>query len=45
MVQIEILRLEEFLTELQKSWEEAMKLIEVAQKAMKRQFNKKQKNP
>ena len=51
MVQIEFLKLEEFLIELQKSWkkatkaieivQEAMKSIEVAQGAIKKQFDKK----
>jgi len=37
--------IEEFLTGLQQSWEEITKLIEEAQKNMKRQFNKKKGNP
>ena len=41
MVQSEILRVEEFLAGLQKSWEQTTKAIEKAQKNMKRQFNKK----
>ena len=36
MVQTEIPKLEEFLTGLQKSWEEVMKSMEVAQEVMKR---------
>ena len=44
MTQIEFLKLEEFLTRLQQSWEEATKLIEEAQKNMKRQFDKKKEN-
>jgi len=44
MVQTEFLRLEEFLTGLQKSWEQATKLIEEAQKNIKRQFDKKRRN-
>jgi len=41
MVQMEFPKLEEFLTRLQQSWEETMKLIEIAKEAMKRQFDKK----
>jgi len=36
---------EEFLVGLQKSWEQAMKLMEEAQKNIKRQFDKKRQNP
>jgi len=36
--------LEEFLTELQRSWEEAMKSMELAQDIMKKQFDKKKQN-
>jgi len=45
MVQTEFPRLEEFLIELQKSWEQATKLMKEAQKNMKRQFDKKRRNP
>ena len=45
VVQTEFPRLEEFLVELQKSWEQAIKSIEEAQKNMKKQFDKKRKNP
>ena len=38
---MEILKLEEFLIKLQRSWEEAMKSIEVAQEMMKKQYDKK----
>ena len=38
-------KVEEFLVKLQKSWEKAKKLIEMAKKAIKKQFNKKRKNP
>ena len=41
VVQSEILRVEKFLAGLQKSWEQATKAIEEAQKNIKRQFNKK----
>jgi len=36
---------EEFLAGLQKSWEQATKAMEKAQKNIKRQFNKKRQNP
>jgi len=42
---MEFLILEEFLIGLYKSWEQATKLIEEAQKNMKRQFDKKRRNP
>jgi len=42
---MEFLKLEEFLIGLQQSWEETTKLIEEAQKNMKRQFDKKRRNP
>ena len=45
IVQKEFLRLEEFLTGLQKSWKQATKSIEETQKNMKRQFDKKRRNP
>ena len=45
MVQTEILRVEEFMKELQKSWEQTTNTIEEVQKNMKRQFDKKRKNP
>ena len=38
---MEFLKLEEFLIGLQRSWEEATKLMEIAKKAMKKQFDKK----
>jgi len=44
VVQSEIPRVEEFLAELQKSWKQATKIMEEAQKNMKRQFNKKRQN-
>ena len=44
-VQTEFPKLEEFLIGLQRSWEEVMKLMEIAKEAMKRQFNKKRQNP
>ena len=45
MVQSEIPRVEEFLAGLQKSWEQATKTMEEAQKNMKRQFDNKRQNP
>jgi len=44
-VQTEFPKLEEFLIGLQRSWEEATKLMEIAKEAMKKQFNKKRWNP
>jgi len=45
MVSMEFPRLEEFLTRLQRSWEEATKSIEEAQESIKKQFDQKRKNP
>ena len=45
MVQMDIPRVEDFLIGLQKSWEQATKAMEEAQKSMKKQFNKKRRNP
>jgi len=45
VVQMEIPRVEEFLTGMKKSWEQATKVIEEAQKMMKKQFDKKMWNP
>ena len=45
MVQMEIPQVEEFMNELQKSWEQATNIIEEAQKNMKKQFDKKRRNP
>ena len=44
MVQTDILQVEDFLIELQKSWKQATKVIEEAKKNMKKQFNKKRRN-
>jgi len=44
IVQTEFPKLEEFLVELQKSWEEATKSIEITKEAMKKKFNKKRQN-
>ena len=45
MVQMEIPQVEEFVKELQKSWEQATNAMEEVQKNMKRQFDKKRRNP
>ena len=45
MVQTGILQVKEFLSGLQKSWEQATKVIKEAQKSMKKQFDKKRRNP
>jgi len=45
MVQMEIPQVEEFMKELQKSWEQATNAMEEVQKNMKRQFDKKRRNP
>ena len=37
-------KLEDFLEELQRSWKEAKKLIEVVKKAIKKQFDRKRYN-
>ena len=45
MVKMDIPRVEDFLSGLQRSWEQATKAMEEAQKNMKRQFDKKRRNP
>ena len=45
MVKTDILRVEDFLSRLQRSWEQATKAMEEAQRSMKKQFNKKRRNP
>jgi len=45
VVQIEFPKLEAFLTGLQRSWDEATNSMEAAQETMKKQFDKKQRNP
>ena len=42
---MEIPKLEEFLMKLQRSWEEATKSMKAVQEMIKKQYNKKQKNP
>ena len=45
IVQTNIQWVEDFLIRLQKSWEQVTKAMEEAQKNIKKQFNKKRKNP
>ena len=45
MVQMGIPRVEEFMKNMQESWKHAVQAIEEAQKNMKRQFDKKKRNP
>ena len=45
MVKMDIPQVEDFLSRLQRSWEQATKAIEEAQKNMKKQFDKKRRNP
>jgi len=45
IVQTEIPQVEEFMKKLQKSWEQATNTMEEAQKNMKKQFDKKRRNP
>ena len=45
MVQMGIPQVEDFLIEIQKSWEQTTKAIEEVQKNMKKQFDKKRRNP
>ena len=40
----ELPKLEDFFEGLQKSWDKANRLIYIAKKAMKKQFNKKRRN-
>ena len=45
MVQMGIPQVEEFLIGLQKSWKQVTKAMEEAQKSIKKQFDKKRRNP
>jgi len=45
MVKTDIPRVEDFLSELQKSWEQATKAMEEEQRSIKKQFDKKKRNP
>jgi len=44
MIQMGILRVEDFLIGMQKSWKHVTKAMKGAQKNMKKQFNKKRRN-
>ena len=44
MVKTDIPQVEDFLSRLQRSWEQATKAMEEAQKSMKKQFDKKRRN-
>jgi len=44
-LKIELLKLEDFLERLQKSWDKAKKSIKIAHENMKKQFDKKRRNP
>ena len=45
MVKTDIPRVEDFLSRLQRSWEQITKAMEEAQKNMKKQFDRKRRNP
>jgi len=45
VIQTDIPEVEDFLIGLQKSWKEATKAMEEVQKNMKKQFDKKRRNP
>jgi len=45
MVQTELPRVEEFVKKLQESWKHAAQAMEESQRNMKRQFNKRRRNP
>ena len=45
MVQMELPRVEEFAEKLQESWKHAAQVMEESQKNMKRQFDKRRRNP
>jgi len=45
MIQMGIPQVEDFLIGMQKSWEHVTKAMKGAQKNMKKQFNKKRRNP
>ena len=45
IVQMGIPQVEEFLIGIQKSWKQMAKVMEEAQKSIKKQFNKKRRNP
>ena len=45
IVKTDILRVEDLLSGLQRSWEQATKVMEEVQKSIKKQFDKKRRNP
>ena len=45
MVKMDIPRVEDLLSRLQRSWEQATKAMEEVQRSMKKQFDKKRRNP
>ena len=45
MVKMDIPQVEDFLSGLQRSWEQVTKAMEEAQRNIKKQFNKKRRNP
>ena len=45
MMKMDIPWVEDFLSGLQRSWEQATKAMEEAQRNMKKQFDKKKRNP
>ena len=45
MVKTDIPQVEDFLSGLQKSWKQATKVMDEAQRSMKKQFDKKRRNP
>ena len=44
-VKTELPKLEDFLNRLQTSWKKVVESMEIAKEAIKRQFNKKKRNP
>ena len=45
MVKMDIPRVEDFLNGLQRRWEQVIKAMEEVQRSMKKQFDKKRRNP
>ena len=45
MVKTELSKLEELLEELKKSWSQAKRSMDIAKEAIKKQFDKKRRNP
>ena len=44
IIRIELPKLNDFLEGLQRSWDKAKKLMDIAKKAIKKQYNKKRRN-